>query len=273
MRVLVTGSGGFIGRHVVAALRNAGIESVHFDKIDGDDILQSSEVNRKVQGCTHVIHLAGMLGTSELFSHAHDAVNVNVQGTLNVLIACERYGLGYVSCSMPEVWDNVYQATRQCARSLASAWYRHKGIPVCHVRAFNVYGEGQKLCPVQKIIPTFAWRGWRGEPLPVWGNGTQQVDLVWVGDVAEMLVRALNFGANEVFDAGTGRGQPVTDVAHNVISITGGRSQIKYLPMRAGEDDANVVASGEGWDLIGFRPIRRPEQLMRTVHSYAPEGA
>jgi UDP-glucose 4-epimerase len=273
MRVLVTGSRGFIGRHVMTALANAGIESLHFDKVDGDDVLQSSQIDRKARACTHVIHLGGMLGTTELFSQAHNAINVNVQGTLNVLTACERYGLSYVGCSMPEVWDNVYQATKQCARSLASAWHRHKGVPVCHVRAFNVYGEGQRLCPAQKIIPTFAWRGWRGESLPVWGDGTQLVDLVWVGDVAEMLVRALNFGANEVFDAGTGYGQSVVEVANNVITMTGMRSQIQYLPMRAGEDEGNVVASGEGWNLIGFRPVQRSQQLRRTVHSYAPELA
>ncbi len=269
MRVLVTGSRGFIGRHVMTALDNAGIESVQFDKVDGDDVLQNSKINRKAQGCTHVIHLAGILGTSELFSRAHDAIDVNVHGTLNVLTACERNGLGYVGCTTPEVWDNVYQATKHCARSLASAWHRHKGVPVCNVRAFNAYGEGQKLRPVQKIIPTFAWRGWRGEPLPVWGDGTQHVDLVWVGDVAEMLVRALHFGADEVFDAGTGVGRSVIDIAHDVINMTGGRARIKHLPMRAGEHEANGVAGGQGWDLIGFRPIVRSDQLRRTVRSYA----
>jgi len=200
--------------------------------------------------------------------HVHDAIDVNVHGTLNVLQACEHHGLGYVSITMPEVWDNVYQATKRCARNLASAWHRHKSIPVSHIRAFNAYGAGQKLRPVQKIIPTFAYRGWRGEPLPVWGDGTQQVDLVWAGDVAGMLVRALAFGHDEVLDAGTGEGQSVADVARQVIAMTGSRSAVEHLPMRAGEHEAKCVAGGEGWDLTGWHPPVRPDELERAVASY-----
>lgn len=268
MRVLVTGSGGFLGRYTVSALHDAGYEIRHFDLHGDDDIRTPEHVDAAVSGCGHVIHLAGALGTAELFSQPHDAVDVNVHGTLNVLQACERHNAAYTGITMPEVWDNVYQATKRCGRSLAAAWHRHRGVPVSHVRAFNAYGAGQKLRPVQKIIPTFAHAGWRGEPLPVWGDGTQQVDLVWAGDIAAMLVRALEFGGDEVLDAGTGTGMPVGDVARQVIAMTGGRSVIEYLPMRQGEHEAKVVASGEGWDLTGWHPPARPDELERTVASY-----
>jgi UDP-glucose 4-epimerase len=268
MRILVTGAAGFLGRFLAARLDEAGTETVPFDAATGGDVRDAAAVDAAVAGCGHVIHLAGMLGTAELFAAAHEAVAVNVTGTLNVLQACERHGAGYTGITMPRVWFNAYQATKGCAMDLALAWNRHKGLPVSHVRAFNAYGAGQKLRPVQKIIPTFADRGWRGEPVPVWGDGTQQTDLVWAGDIAEMLARATGFGGAEVFDAGTGCGMSVNEVADRVIAWTGRRSQVAYLPMRPGEHPAKVVADGEGWDLLGWHPPVRPDELERAVGSY-----
>lgn len=269
MRVLVTGGLGFIGRFVMERLAGAHEVTV-FDLSHGGDVRDMDAVGAAVWGCDHVIHLAGVLGTAELFAAPHEAVAVNVTGTLNVLQACERHGAAYTGISMPRVWSNVYQATKGCAMDLASAWHQHKGVPVSHVRAFNAYGAGQKVRGVQKIIPTFASRAWRGEPLPVWGDGTQQVDLVWAGDVAEMLVRAMDYGSDEVLDAGTGRGMTVADVARLVLEQTGSQAGIEYLPMRDGEHEAKVVADGEGWDMLGWHPPWRPGELERTVASYRP---
>jgi UDP-glucose 4-epimerase len=278
VKVMVTGGGGFIGSHVMEKLTEYGIESVSFD-LHGDgpagapwrrlDVRSYAQVYSMLAGCTHVIHLAGVLGTAELFPRAHDAVDANVHGTLNVLQACEYRGAAFVGITMPDVWDNVYQATKLCAKRLASAWHRHKGVPVSHVRAYNAFGVGQKVHGVQKIIPTFADRAWKGEPLPVWGDGTQQVDLVWAGDLAEMLIRACEFGDDQVFDGGTATGLSVNEVASYVIARAGNRSQISYLPMRAGEHPAKVVAEGEGWDLLGYTSQGvRWDMLDRTVDSY-----
>jgi nucleoside-diphosphate-sugar epimerase len=254
MKVLVTGGHGFIGQHVMAVLAREGIEAVSFDLSHGQDVRSPGQVHLATEGCSHVIHLAGMLGTSELFATAHSAVDVNVHGTLNVLQACAATGAAYTGITMPRVWSNVYQATKQCAQALASAWHQHEGVPVSHVRAFNAYGVGQKLYPVQKIIPTFSHRAWCGEPIPIWGDGTQQVDLVWAGDIAEMLLRATSYGDDQVFDGGTGTGLTVNEVARHVCDRTGSKAGVQYLPMRKGEHEAKVVASGEGWNLMGFTP-------------------
>ena len=270
VRVLVTGGHGFIGRHVMTALADHGHEGVSFDLDAGQDVRYALAVGAAFGDFApdHVIHLAGVLGTAELFADPHGAVDANIHGTLNVLQACETAGAGYTGITMPSVWSNPYQATKRCARDFASAWHQHRGVPVSHVRAFNAYGEGQKLGPVQKIIPTFADRAHRGEPLPVWGDGTQQVDLVHAGDVAEMLVSAMDFGGDEVLDAGTGSGMSVNEVAALVIAQAGSRSRAEYLPMRPGEHEAKCVATGEGWELTGWHPPVRGGELARTIASY-----
>jgi nucleoside-diphosphate-sugar epimerase len=142
------------------------------------------------------------------------------------------------------------------------------------VRAYNVYGPGQAYGGdhPQKIVPTFATRGWAGKPLPVWGDGYLLTDLVHVDDVARMLVEAMRFTDGEVFDAGTGYAQPVAVVADRVIELTGGRSKIDHLPPRPGErresTDADF-ASGEGWDQLGgWHPVFDPERFAEAVESY-----
>lgn len=271
MKIAVTGGGGFIGARTVAAAEKAGHNAWRFDRADGNDIMGDLSDLRTADV---VIHLAGVLGTSELFDGPHDAIQVNVNGTLRILQWCEDNGAGYVGITMPDSsWSNVYQATKLCAMRLATAWHRNRGVPVCHVRAFNAYGPGQKHGPghPQKIIPTFAWHAWHGLPLPIWGSGHQTVDPVYVDDVAEMLVRATRFGNDEIFDAGTGTPMSVNLIAAFVNRMTSNQAGTEHLDMRPGEEpDSNIVAKGEGWDVLGWHPVYDPLLLRETVESYRP---
>lgn len=270
--IAVTGGSGFIGNYVVRRLIDLGYDYVIIDRSMGLDILaDNGDVEEILRYCTGVIHLAGVLGTAELFDDVNLAIDVNVKGTAHILQMCHAHDLHYVGITMPQVWDNVYQATKAAATKLAAAYHRHYDLRVSHVRAYNAYGPGQKVGTPQKIIPTFANAAWRNEPLPVWGDGTQYVDLVYVEDVAAMLVDALGFGANQVFDAGTGYTITVNEVAAYVLDhVPGTTSKIEYLPMRKGEHGQGVVAEGEGWDKLGWKPMFRLPALKETVESYRP---
>ena len=270
MRVLVTGSKGFIGRAVVDRLNVIGHQPVHYDHADGNDVRRYAETRAALFNCDGVIHLAGVLGTEELFDDIDRAIDVNVRGTANVLRGCVPRKTRYVGITMPDVWDNVYQATKLAAKRLADGFQRHHDVPVSHVRAFNAYGPGQAFgaSHPQKIIPTFAVAAWRGEPIPIWGDGTQTVDMVHVDDIARMLVDALHFGHRQVFDAGTGVAQTVLDVAHAVLSITGSTAGVQHLPMRLGEHETKIVADGDGWGLLGWRPSVNEAALAAAVNWY-----
>jgi UDP-glucose 4-epimerase len=267
MVVAVTGSVGFIGSRVVETLRDAGCSIVGIDSQSGDNILSTALI-RTFQTVDAVIHLAGVLGTAELFEDPMLAVKVNIEGTLRVLQACQASDTRFVGITMPEVWANVYQATKRCARELAKAWHQNYGVPVCHVRAFNVFGPRQKHHGVQKILPTFAIRAWRNEPIQIWGDGTQTVDLVFVDDIAQMLVDVLSFGDDQIFDGGTGHALSVLEVAELVIAITGSTGGVEYLPMRKGESPTTIVAAGEGWGLLENHPTFREADVVKTVEWY-----
>jgi UDP-glucose 4-epimerase len=272
MRIAITGGGGFIGAATIAYAESQGHQAWRFDRSDGNDVLGDL---RGLGDAEVVIHMAGMLGTDELFDTPEEAVEANVVGTLRILEWCRKHGAGFVGITMPDSsWANVYQATKLCALRLATAWHRNFGVPVSHVRAFNAYGPGQKHGPghPQKFIPTFATQGWENKiPLTIWGSGNQTVDAVHVDDVARMLVDACRFGDDEILDAGTGVAVTVNKIAEAVIRYTGHAHGTLHLPMRRGEEpDTHIIAKGHGWQQVGWKPEFSWDKIQETVEWYRP---
>jgi UDP-glucose 4-epimerase len=246
-RVLVTGAGGFIGSAVEAALAEQGHELVEFDY--PRDVLHRSDVFDAVRSCDAVIHLAGVLGTSELLGHEQHAVDVNITGALNVFEAADdrpvvQIGTGHRGQL------NTYAVTKACAEDLALT-RAGQGRPVNVVRAFHAYGPGQKPpaphghATVRKIIPSFVCRALTGMPVEIWGDGKQVIDLVHVDDVARALVAGLEGPYGRVIEAGTGVGTTVLDAAQLVIETCGSFSDIVHLPMRPGEPEGTTVVAAD----------------------------
>jgi UDP-glucose 4-epimerase len=265
VRVAVTGANGFLGRSVASEL----VERGHV--VDGVDLPHHDiRTLASLREADAVIHLAGLLGTHELFDAVPDAIATNVNGTWRVLQAAHRQGMRYVGITMPQAFPSVYTATKIAATGLEHAWHHTYGLPVSRVRAFNAYGPGQKHGPghPQKIVPTFATEAWAGRPIPVWGDGEQTVDLIHAGDLARMLVDALAHGDDVTFDGGTGTALTVNQVARMVLDITGSTAGVGYLPMRRGETPTRIVATGEGWERLDWKPVFELDQFAETIESY-----
>lgn len=268
---------GFLGRATIHAAQRVGHTAWAFDHHLGNDVMGDLEQLQYTES-SHlrpdvVIHLAGMLGTDELFDQVEQAIMVNVIGTARVLEWCRANGAGYVGITMPPVFPSVYTATKIAADRLATAYHHAYELPVAHVRAYNAYGPGQAYGPghPQKIIPTFAVAGWRGEPIPVWGDGEQIVDLVHASDVGRMLVSAAGGELDDVvYDAGTTVPVTVREVAEFVLDVTGSKAGIKYLPMRRGETVSRALsaATGTGWSRLGWHPEHNWDRVRETVRWY-----
>lgn len=267
MRIVVTGGSGFLGQATIRAAIAAGHDAVSFDRAHGNDILGSLDA---LEGADVIIHLAGMLGTSELFETPESAVHANVIGALRILEWCKTHDAGYVGITMPPVFPSIYTATKVCADRLATAYHQAYGLRVSHVRAFNAYGPHQAYGPghPQKIVPTFAVAAWQGRPLPIWGDGEQTMDLVHAEDVGRMLVDATQHGDDVTFDAGTGVAVTVNELADAVLTITGSTAGVEHLPMRKGETPTRIVAQGEGWDRLDWKPENTRERLLDAVNWY-----
>lgn len=271
MKVMVTGASGFIGGHVIDNLLARGLEVVAFDRFQKGELLRpgvfrflgdtrdETSVTEAVAVCDGVIHLAGVLGTSETIDNPVPAVETNIRGSLNVFQAVRQYHKRAVYITVGNYWfNNTYSITKTTAELLAWMFNREHGTKIAVVRALNAYGPRQKALPVRKIMPNFIGQALRGEPITVYGDGEQVMDMIHVEDVADILVRALLVSHDQYsylpergvdnlvkFEAGTGRETTVNDIANMVldaVAIYGGdRGTIEHVEMRGGEPPRSVV--------------------------------
>lgn len=267
MRIAITGGGGFIGHATMSLARSIGHDVWSFDRADGNDIMGDLD---GLKGADSVIHLAGLLGTHELFDTIQDAIDVNITGSYRIMDWCLHNGANYVGITMPDAFPSVYTATKIASQRLATALHHSRGLRVSHVRAFNAYGPGQKHGPghPQKIVPTFAIAAWAGKPIPVWGDGTQTVDLIHTKDIAYILIQACQLTDNQIIDAGTGTALSVNQVANFILQITASSAGVKHHPMRDGENPTTIVARGDGWEYLTDIPRFLWSDLADVVRWY-----
>lgn len=214
MRVAVTGGTGFIGRHVVAALAAAGHEVVvvarHPVPVDGAArVVQGDVANREIAaalaGSEAIVHLAGLSDASQSLADPVGYTTINAVGTLNVLEAARLMGAGVVFASSqriyepwhgplredaPKVPTTVYGWSKLAAEGWATMYSQIYGVPTISLRAFTVYGPGQRARGgASGVLAIFAERTLRGQELTIHQRHLR--DFVWVGDAAAAFLRAV----------------------------------------------------------------------------------
>ena len=286
-RVLVTGGHGFIGSYVVDNLRAKGIDVSILDYKDRKywrddinlflgDVRDREAILEAVGSHDGVIHLAALLGTQETIEKALPVVDINIFGSLNVFDACRMHKKRAVYISVCNYWmNNTYAITKSIAERFAFMYNKEFGTSITVVRAVNVFGPRQKVMPVRKVVPNFILPALEDEELRVYGTGDQIMDMIYVEDVAEILVRALlrDHGVyDRVIEAGMGRDTTINELAGLVARACGSRSEINHVEMRPGEEPDSVVkADVDTLACLGFSTddmTSLDEGLQKTIAWY-----
>ena len=250
--ILVTGGSGFIGTHVRDNLLARGKDVIildrrphHYPGVFLADVKDHEAVGQAVSLCDGVIHLAGKLGTQETIDEPMGAVEVNIHGSLNVFDACRIYHKKAVYIGVGNYWmRNPYSITKTAAEKFAYMYNKEHGTQIAMVRGLNAYGPRQLAEPVRKVVPNFVLSALRGEDLIIYGSGDQIMDMIYVTDIAEILVRALlmEHGIyHRAIEAGMGRDTTINELAQLIIAACGSHSRIKHVEMRPGEEPNSVV--------------------------------
>ncbi len=294
MKVLVTGGMGFIGRYVVEELIAKGHTPVIFDhhrrapeeyderaEVFFGDVMDEVAVTEAMAHVEGWIHLAAVLGTQETIQNPIPAAKSNLIGGLNMLQAASQYKLPGAYIGVGNHWmNNPYSITKTMIERFSDMYNNYRGTTVNIVRAVNAYGPRQLAAEpfgpgkVRKITPAFVCRALTNQPVEIYGDGKQISDMVYVGDVATALVKALEAAAkgiclNKVVEVGPRENKTVGEVAELVIKLSGSQSKIVNLPMRPGEiKGATVSADVETLKLLQMAPdklVSLEEGMSKTI--------
>lgn len=269
-RFVVIGGAGLIGSHTVDALLDVGAgEIVIYDNFArgvhenlagaledsrvslfdaGGDITQTDILAAALDGAHGVFHFAA-LWLLQCHDFPRAAFDVNVAGTFNVFEACLAAGverLVYSSSASvygdaieePMTEDhpfnnkNFYGATKIAGEAMARALHHRYGLDYVGLRYMNVYGprqdyKGAYIAVIMKMLDAID----RGEPLRVYGDGSQAYDFVHVEDCAAANVCAMSADVvDEYYNVGTGTRTTVLELAELLVRLTGGSADIEFEP-------------------------------------------
>lgn len=269
-RIIVIGGAGLIGSHVVEALLREDVaEVVVYDNFvrgthenlaaaladsrcsiyeHGGDIMQTDVLRDALEGANGVFHLAALwLLHCQDFPRA--AFDVNIRGSFNVFEACVDAGvdrLVYSSSASvygdaveepmteehPFNFENFYGATKVAGEAMLRALHKRFDLSYVGLRYMNVYGprqdyRGAYIAVIMKMLDAID----RGEPITLYGDGTQAYDFVYVGDCAQANICAMKADrVDRFYNVGTGTRTSIRELAERVLEITGSEVGIRYEP-------------------------------------------
>ena len=268
MIVGVTGGAGFIGSWICAELEARGHTPYVLDHrgrlVHGmlGDVRDMTIVMEFAAHVDAIIHLAAVLGTTETIDAPHASAETNIMGTLNVFEAASRYNLPVVFAAVgnANIARGTYCITKSCGERFVHMYREDRGLKITSVRPMNAYGPRQSApspygsSKVRKIVPSFITSALSGEPMRLYGGGTQYSDTVWVGDVAKVFVTALEEAVKgnvptHPIDVGNATPYTVLDVAKEIQKHIPD-AVIDNVPMRTGEPHGGAIQTPDALKAI-----------------------
>src|SRR6188768_1833505 len=324
MRVLLTGGAGFVGSHLAEALLDGGhsvtviddlstgsLENVaHLEGHAGfrtvvDTVMNEPVTHALIDQADVVFHLAAAVGVKLIVEAPVHTIETNVHGTEVVLKHANKKKKLVLIASTSEVYGKstavpfredadlvlgpsakhrwAYACSKLIDEFLALAYWKERKLPVIIVRLFNTVGPRQ-TGQYGMVIPTFVRQALSGQPITVFGDGTQSRSFTYVGDVVDALVKLAQEpkAIGEVINIGNVQEVTIRDLAELIKKKTGSSSVIKVIPYdeayESGFEDMprRVPDLGKIHKLIGYAPkVQLDEIIDRVVaekRSYAGAG-
>jgi dTDP-glucose 4,6-dehydratase len=265
-RILVTGAAGFLGSHLCDVLFAEGNEIIAVDNMCTGNPSNLDHLNGETRFtfiehdiCKpfdpgHVDFVFNMASPASPIDYSRLGVEtllVGSAGTINTLDLARKYNAGYLHASTsecygdPEVhpqvetyWGNVnpigprsvYDEAKRFSEAAVMAYHRYYGVNTHLVRIFNTYGPRLQASD-GRVISNFMIQALRGEPLTIYGDGSQTRSFCYVSDLLDGIVRLANSDEHLPVNIGNPNEWTILECAREILAVTGSKSEIRFMPL------------------------------------------
>jgi dTDP-glucose 4,6-dehydratase len=301
MRVLVTGGAGFLGSHLCESLLDRGAEVVCLDNLstghtDNIDHLRSERFHFIKHDVTNYIYVAGPLDYVLHFASpaspvdyqqlpiptlkvgalgTHKALGLAKTKRARFLLAStsEVYGDPLVHPQREDYWGNVnpvgprgvYDEAKRFAEAMTMAYHRYHGLDTRIVRIFNTFGPRMRRDD-GRAIPNFIHQALRGEPVTVYGDGSQTRSFTYVSDLVDGIWRLMQSAVHDPVNLGNPQEMTLLELAKRIIRLSGSASPIVFHPLPVDDPKIRQPDIGRARTLLGWEPrVDVDEGLRRTI--------
>ncbi len=302
MRALVTGGAGFIGSHLCEFLLGQGWEVVCMDNFvtgsqenvapfqarPGFRLVRHNvtEYIRMDGALDWVLHLASPASPRDYLELPIQTLKVGALGTHNALGLAKAKGARFLLASTSEVygdplvhpqredyWGNVnpvgprgvYDEAKRFAEAITMAYHRTHGVDTRIARIFNCFGPRMRIDD-GRAIPAFISQALAGQPLTVFGDGSQTRSFQYISDLIDGLWRLMQAPVNDPVNLGNPQEMTLLELAKRILRLTGARSEIVFRPLPTDDPKVRQPEIGRARALLGWEPrVDVDEGLRLTI--------
>ncbi len=306
-RAIILGAAGFIGSHLcdrflAEGWRVTGVDSLitgtvrNLEQLRGEtrfdfvkaDICDPLEMAGPVDS---ILDFASPASPVDYLAHPFETLHVGSLGVENALKLAKRTGARFLLSSTSEVYGDplehpqkesycgnvnpigpraVYDEAKRFAEAITMAYRRYEKVDVRIARIFNTYGPRMRLDD-GRVVPTFVAQALRGEPITVYGDGTQTRSFCYVDDHVECVWRLLHSSYQEPVNVGTPHEMTILEFAEWVRRSVGARSEIVFKPLPQDDPRVRRPDISLARDLLGWEPTTPFEEGMRRSIAWFKE--
>lgn len=298
-KFLITGGAGFIGSHIVEKLLENNynviiidnLSSGFIENIPNSDTLKFYQLNIEKddlelvfqkEAPDYVIHLAAQTSVNFSISHPYYDANMNVMASIKLLELCKKYNIRkFITASSAAIYGNPKylpidenhptepMSQYGLSKLTMEKYIKLSGIPYIIFRFSNAYGPRQKSSKESGVVAIFNNAMKNNEPINIYGDGEQIRDFIYVEDIANICIKAINSNVeNEIINFSTNKGVSLNQLFKVMKSLYNYTLNANYLPERIGDIKNSILSNDKAYNLLKFTNYTKLEKGLEILANY-----